>query len=71
MNTFSDNNIFSGAAICTHSTWRHKLDHPTSDWPIAPWPTIKYPLNENQRENEAKVERCLEIVSLAMKLELL
>ena len=46
-----------------------KLDIPTFDWPKAEFPNLKYPLNENQRENEAEEERCLARVSERKHLE--
>ncbi|CAF0885018.1 unnamed protein product [Adineta steineri] len=48
-----------GALSCTHSKAIHKLDIPSFDWPIAPFPRYKYPLEENQRENQKEDERCL------------
>ncbi|CAF0781881.1 unnamed protein product [Didymodactylos carnosus] len=48
-----------GALACTHSKAIHKLDIPTFDWPIAPFPRYKYPLEENERENKKEDERCL------------
>jgi 4-aminobutyrate aminotransferase-like enzyme len=48
-----------GALSCTHSKAIHKLDIPSFDWPIAPFPRYKYPLEENERENQKEDERCL------------
>ncbi|CAF5100699.1 unnamed protein product, partial [Rotaria sp. Silwood1] len=48
-----------GALSCTHSKAIHKLDIPSFDWPMAPFPRYKYPLEENQRENQKEDERCL------------
>lgn len=36
-----------------------KLDVPGFDWPKAPFPQLKYPLEDYKRENEAEEERCL------------
>lgn len=55
---------FQGALSCTHSKPIHKLDIPSFDWPIAPFPRYKYPLEENERENKQEDERCLARVSL-------
>ena len=52
-----------GALACTHSKPIHKLDIPSFDWPIAPFPRYKYPLEENERENEQEDQRCLARVS--------
>ena len=56
---------FLGALSCTHSKPIHKLDIPSFDWPIAPFPRYKYPLEENERENKKEDERCLARVSHA------
>jgi len=48
-----------GALACTHSKAIHKLDIPSFDWPIAPFPRYKYPLEENVRENQQEDQRCL------------
>ena len=39
-----------------------KLDVPAFDWPIAPFPQLKYPLEEFVRENEEEERKCLEQV---------
>jgi len=51
-----------GCLSTTHSKPIHKLDVPSFDWPIAPFPQLKYPLEEHVKENEAEENRCLEIV---------
>ncbi|CAF0749985.1 unnamed protein product [Adineta ricciae] len=48
-----------GALACTHSKPIHKLDIPSFDWPIAPFPRYKYPLQEHERENKKEDGRCL------------
>jgi hypothetical protein len=40
-----------------HQQAIHKLDVPHFDWPIAPFPHLKYPLEENTRENAAEEAR--------------
>ncbi|KAJ3600706.1 hypothetical protein NHX12_031684, partial [Muraenolepis orangiensis] len=40
-----------GCLATTHSKAIHKLDVPSFDWPMAPFPRLQYPLEENQREN--------------------
>lgn len=54
-----------GALAATHSKPDHKIDVPTFDWPIAPFPQCKFPLaDENNRdENMAEVSRCLQAVT--------
>lgn len=48
-----------GSLSTTHSKAIHKLDIPAFDWPTAPFPRLKYPLDENAAENMAEEERCL------------
>jgi len=61
--------VFEGALSCTHSKPIHKLDIPSFDWPIAPFPRYKYPLEENERENQKEDERCLARVSIFLSSE--
>ena len=51
-----------GALSTTHSKPIHKLDVPAFDWPIAPFPQLKYPLEEYKRENELE-----EVLNRVMK----
>lgn len=51
-----------GALSCTHSKAIHKLDVPAFDWPIAKFPRYKYPLEENERENQEEDQKCLAYV---------
>lgn len=48
-----------GALSTTHSKYIHKIDVPSMDWPVAPFPQYKYPLEENVCENQKEDERCL------------
>jgi 4-aminobutyrate aminotransferase/(S)-3-amino-2-methylpropionate transaminase len=48
-----------GSLSTTHSKAIHKLDIPAFDWPTAPFPQLKYPLNEFEAENKAEEDRCL------------
>lgn len=52
----------SGCLATTHSKAIHKIDIPSFDWPIAPFPRLKYPLEEFVKENEQEEARCLEEV---------
>lgn len=54
--------FFAGALAITHSKPMHKLDLPAPKWPIATFPILKYPLEENLTENQAEEKRCLEEV---------
>jgi 4-aminobutyrate aminotransferase/(S)-3-amino-2-methylpropionate transaminase len=40
---------------------------PTFDWPRAPFPKMKYPLVENEFENRAEEDRCLEEIRKIVK----
>uniref|UniRef100_A0A8D3EBG9 4-aminobutyrate aminotransferase, mitochondrial n=1 Tax=Scophthalmus maximus TaxID=52904 RepID=A0A8D3EBG9_SCOMX len=51
-----------GALATTHSKAIHKLDVPSFDWPIAPFPRLQYPLEEFTKENAQEEARCLEEV---------
>uniref|UniRef100_A0AAQ4PLB9 4-aminobutyrate aminotransferase, mitochondrial n=1 Tax=Gasterosteus aculeatus aculeatus TaxID=481459 RepID=A0AAQ4PLB9_GASAC len=51
-----------GCLATTHSKAIHKLDVPSFDWPIAPFPKLQYPLEEFTRENAQEEARCLEEV---------
>ncbi|XP_036368360.1 4-aminobutyrate aminotransferase, mitochondrial isoform X2 [Octopus sinensis] len=48
-----------GALAITHAKWFHKLDFPQPRWPVASFPYLRYPLEENQRENRIEEDRCL------------
>lgn len=56
-------NSFHGRGFGSLSTTRskavHKLDIPSFNWPSAPFPTLKYPLEENKDANNAEEKRCL------------
>jgi 4-aminobutyrate aminotransferase/(S)-3-amino-2-methylpropionate transaminase len=52
-----------GALSTTHSKYILKIDIPAFDWPVASFPQYRYPLEENQRENDAEDKRCLAEVS--------
>ena len=49
-----------GCLSVTHSKPIHKLDVPAYDWPIAPFPKLKYPLAANVDANDAEERRCLD-----------
>nr|XP_006819195.1 PREDICTED: 4-aminobutyrate aminotransferase, mitochondrial-like [Saccoglossus kowalevskii] len=54
-----------GALSCSHSKAVHKVDIAAFDWPIAPFPQLKYPLERYEQENRANELRCLdEVVKL-------
>ncbi|XP_022095786.1 4-aminobutyrate aminotransferase, mitochondrial-like [Acanthaster planci] len=43
----------------SHSKIAHRIDIPTLDWPIAPFPRLQYPLDQFEQENRAEEDRCL------------
>jgi len=64
MSIMSFRTAFHGRLFGSLSTTRskpiHKLDIPAFDWPQAPFPLLKYPLEQFQAENAAEETRCLE-----------
>lgn len=52
-----------GALSATHSKALHKVDIPAFEWPVAPFPQLKYPLEDHIEENRAEEAHCLEQVS--------
>ena len=63
LSILSFKHAFHGRLFGTLSTTRskpiHKLDIPAFDWPQAPFPRRKYPLQDHVRENAAEEARCL------------
>ncbi|KAJ4141476.1 4-aminobutyrate transaminase [Fusarium equiseti] len=63
-------NSFHGRGFGSLSTTRskavHKLDIPSFNWPQAPFPALKYPLQDHAEENAAEEKRCLEEVERIM-----
>ncbi|EGR49573.1 aminotransferase class-III [Trichoderma reesei QM6a] len=51
-----------GSLSATRSKAVHKLDIPSFNWPQAPFPALKYPLDKHAEENAAEEKRCLEKV---------
>lgn len=49
-----------GSLSTTRSKPIHKLDIPAFDWPQAPFPALKYPLDQFAAENAAEEQRCLD-----------
>ncbi|CAI6333866.1 unnamed protein product [Periconia digitata] len=49
-----------GSLSTTRSKPIHKLDIPAFDWPQAPFPALKYPLEDFAAENAAEEQRCLD-----------
>ncbi|KAI9147093.1 4-aminobutyrate aminotransferase [Paramyrothecium foliicola] len=48
-----------GSLSTTRSKAIHKLDIPAFDWPAAPFPQLKYPLEDNAKINREEEDRCL------------
>lgn len=51
-----------GSLSTTRSKPIHKLDIPAFNWPQAPWPELKYPLDQHKQANEREEQRCLDEV---------
>jgi len=49
-----------GSLSTTRSKPVHKMDMPAFDWPQAPFPHLKYPLEKHVEENAQEEARCLE-----------
>ncbi|EEQ34058.1 4-aminobutyrate transaminase [Microsporum canis] len=56
-----------GSLSTTRSKPIHKLDIPAFDWPRAPFPKLRYPLDQFTSENAAEEKRCLEEVERLIK----
>ncbi|KAF2471337.1 4-aminobutyrate aminotransferase [Lindgomyces ingoldianus] len=56
-----------GSLSTTRSKAIHKLDIPAFDWPQAPFPSCKYPLDQYAAENAAEEQRCLDEVERLIK----
>nr|KAF6439578.1 4-aminobutyrate aminotransferase [Rousettus aegyptiacus] len=52
-----------GCLATTHSKAIHKIDIPSFDWPIAPFPRLKYPLEEFVKENQQEEARYPQFIS--------
>jgi len=56
-----------GTLSVTHSKAIHKVDIPHFDWPVAPFPETRWPLNQYARENQEEEARCLEALRNTIK----
>ncbi|KAJ1919488.1 hypothetical protein H4219_001959 [Mycoemilia scoparia] len=56
-----------GSLSSTRSKAIHKLDIPAFNWPSAPFPTLRYPLDKYASENQAEEARCLEETEKILK----
>ena len=57
-------NFQIGVLSATHSKALHKVDIPAFEWPSAPFPCLKYPLEDHIEENRREEAYCLEQVLL-------
>lgn len=57
-----------GSLSTTRSKALHKLDIPAFDWPKAPFPQLKYPLDQFKQENRIEEDSCLQQVESIIKL---
>jgi len=58
-----------GCLSTTHSKAIHKLDIPAFDWPVAPFPRLRYPLEANAAANAAEEARCLAAVAAILEAD--
>lgn len=55
--------ILSAALTLSRSKDIHRVDIPVLDWPMAPFPELRYPLEDYVAENTENEDQCLAIVS--------
>ncbi|XP_048270717.1 4-aminobutyrate aminotransferase, mitochondrial-like [Bombus affinis] len=58
-----------GALALTHYKYIMKIDIPSLQWPIAPYPHYLYPLDQHEKENKEEDARCLEQRSIPFILD--
>ena len=51
-----------GTLAVSHSKAHHKFDFPAWRWPVAPFPQLRYPLEDFVQENQEEEMRCLDKV---------
>ncbi|OAD69213.1 hypothetical protein PHYBLDRAFT_188385 [Phycomyces blakesleeanus NRRL 1555(-)] len=56
-----------GSLAATSSKALHKIDIPAFDWPRAPFPALKYPLDQNKEHNRAIEKASIEAVDLLLQ----
>lgn len=56
-----------GCLSASRSNSLHKVNIPAFKWPMAPFPKLKYPLEEFVEENKKEEDRCLEEVRQIIK----
>ncbi|XP_030753245.1 4-aminobutyrate aminotransferase, mitochondrial-like [Sitophilus oryzae] len=56
-----------GTLSTTRSKYIQKIDIPAFDWPAAPFPAYKYPLEENEACNKEEDSKCLAVVEDLME----
>ena len=58
-----------GCLSTTRSKPIHKLDVPAFDWPLAPFPRLRYPLAQHAAWNAAEEQRCLDAVRSLLRAD--
>lgn len=62
---------FHGRLLATLSTTRskaiHKMDIPSFDWPVSPFPALKFPFALYEKENLEEEARCLDAFENILK----
>jgi 4-aminobutyrate aminotransferase/(S)-3-amino-2-methylpropionate transaminase len=56
-----------GTLATTRSKFIHKLGFSSFDWPVAPFPNLRYPLEEHAENNTNEEDRCLEELENILK----
>jgi|UniRef100_A0A6C0IVP3 4-aminobutyrate aminotransferase / (S)-3-amino-2-methylpropionate transaminase len=56
-----------GCLSTTRSNAWHKINIPAFKWPVAPFPQLKYPLEDNKLYNFSEEEKCLEQTEKILK----
>jgi 4-aminobutyrate aminotransferase/(S)-3-amino-2-methylpropionate transaminase len=56
-----------GCLSTTRSNAWHKINIPAFKWPVAPFPQLKYPLEDNKFYNFSEEEKCLEQTEKILK----
>lgn len=55
----SDHGTIFGTLLTSHSVPLNNLNIPSFNWPVAPFPQYKYPLEENHLYNKCQDDKCL------------
>ena len=68
--TFSNLGKNKDSLTLKRSNSEHTVGFSHFDWPVAPFPKLKYPLKENETDNLEEEARCLENIEKILKLNI-